>query len=516
MSPFLEFRNITKSFGKVRANDGISMPVERGRIHALLGENGSGKSTLMNILFGLVKRDSGEILLEGEALNFTSPLAAIRKGIGMIHQEFMLVQDLNVEENILLGVLEKDRKADMAVTRKKAQAMAEGLGLGGKLDTPVKRLSVGEMQKLEIVKTLFQGAELIVLDEPTGVLTPQESETLFEMLNNLSYSGKTMMLITHKLEEVLRYCDDVTVLRQGKSIVTIPARDTNKFDLAEKMVGRPVLFTLNEKTAAPMRERVCVKGLTLFGSCGGTCGINKLTDVSFSVYEREILGIAGVDGNGQQELADILAGVRSKSQGSYRIDGKPVEGGARALADRGISYIPGERRDVGVAIALSVEKNLILKTYNTKKHAKLGHIRHRQVHETVENLIETYHIKTESGAAHAAALSGGNLQKVVLARELSAAPKFLICVQPTRGLDVGAIGYVRNTLLAARESGVSILLISTELEEIVALSDRIAVLYEGRIVDVVDNTPDLDVTRIGFMMTGGKSPEHYEAGGSMI
>lgn len=512
MSLVLELKNISKAFGSVKANDRISMCVEKGRTHALLGENGSGKTTLMNILFGLVKRDGGGIFLHGKPVVIESPLDAIRQGIGMIHQEFMLIPQLTVAENILISVMEKDRKSSLKDALARGEELALNFALKDRLRIPVEQLSVGERQKVEIVKTLHQGADIIVLDEPTSALTPQETEHLFEMLNNLTLTGKTTILITHKLEEVRRYSDDVTVLRQGRSIATMHTKDTDKYLLAEMMVGRKLLFALNGKKTTPGDVRVRVEGLSL-----NDRGREVLSDVSFTVRSGEILGLAGVDGNGQQELSDILAGVRRPTKGSYLIEGRPVLSGARRLADSGVSYIPGERHNLGCASQLSIEQNLVLKTYNSRAYASFGVMRQNRIRSAADALLKEYRIKAQSGEAAVSLLSGGNVQKVILARELSARPMFLICVQPTRGLDIGAVEYVRNSLLAARDAGVSVLLVSTELDEIFALSDRIAVLCEGKIAGTLENTPELDAAKIGLLMAGAAaSSERYEAGGTSI
>jgi len=496
----VELKRISKRFGTVQANDSIDLRVRKGAIHALLGENGSGKTTLMNILFGLVRMDSGEILIRGEHAAIDSPLAALRRGVGMIHQEFMLIPQLTVGENIMIGVLEKDRTATLKNVLKKGEAFAKSFDLWTKLNLPVQELSLGERQKVEIVKTLYQGAEIIILDEPTSVLTPQEAGEMFKILGDLTLMGKTIILITHKLEEVLQNTSEVTVLRAGKSVETLRTVDTNKFGLAEKMIGRRMLFSLREKQSRPGAACVVAEHLSLKADSG----VRRLDDVSFTIRKGEILGVAGVDGNGQTELSEVLSGVRKPDKGAYSIDGAAVTRfQARALADAGVSFIPGERSDYGCATALPIEKNLILKTYNAGAFCSRGFMRWASVKRSAEERIGTYQIKTSGSGERAGSLSGGNLQKVILARELSSAPKFLICVQPTRGLDIGAVEYVQNCLLEAREKGVSILLISTELDEILALSDRIAVISRGRIVDIVENGPDVDTGRIGLLMAGG-------------
>ncbi|MDR0519936.1 MAG: ABC transporter ATP-binding protein [Clostridiales Family XIII bacterium] len=489
------------------------MSVAKGHTHALLGENGSGKTTLMNILFGLVKRDAGEIFIGGEVAEIDSPLDAIRRGVGMIHQEFMLIPELTVAENILVGVLEKEKNIDIKAERKREEELAAEFGLADKLNVAVCRLSVGEQQKVEIIKTFRQGAKIIVLDEPTSMLTPQESDYLFELLNNLTIAGATIILITHKLEEVLRYSDDVTVLRQGKAIASLESKNTDKYELAEKMTGREILFELKEKNTKPRAKRVSINRLSLTTRSGR----HILKDVTLDIREGEILGIAGVDGNGQNELAEILAGVRKATGGSYEIDGVPADGGARKLSESGVSYIPGERIDVGCASSLAIASNLILKNYDMAPHSKHGILNEGAIKKTSDKLVSEYQVKTPSTGIPVSSLSGGNYQKIILARELSSNPRFLISVQPTRGLDIGAVEYVQNRLLEARESGVSILLISTELDEILALSDRIAVLGSGQIVGILENSPNINIAEIGLMMTGGvQHLERIEAGGTSI
>lgn len=509
----IQLRQITKAFGKVQANDHIDINISRGGIHALLGENGSGKSTLMNILFGLQKMDSGEIFVKGESVIIDSPLDAIRHGIGMIHQEFMLIPDLTVGENLMIGVLEKGRNASPEAALEKQTDFAEQFDLKQKLNRPVRELSVGEQQKVEIAKTLYQGAEIIILDEPTSVLTPQESVRLFEILTELTKIGKTIILITHKLEEVLSYTQEVTILRAGRRVDTFLTEDTDKYGLAEKMVGRKILFQLHPKMNLPGEDVVKVEHLQFTDDAG----VKKLDDVSFSIRKGEILGIAGVDGNGQVELSEILAGVRIPEQGVYRIGSTEVKKYRPGLlADFGVSFIPGERNNYGCVAALSIQRNLVLKSFCQKRYCKRGILNWTEIKKTADGLIDQYRIKAPNCYANAGNLSGGNLQKVILARELANNPRFLICVQPTRGLDIGAVEFVQNALLDARDRGISILLISTELDEIFALSDRLAVISRGRIVDIMDNSPDVDIGYIGLLMAGVEDTEHCLTGGAGI
>lgn len=509
----IEMKNITKRFGKVTANDKVNLQVRRGTIHAILGENGSGKSTLMNVLFGLHTKDSGEIYMNGKTLKIQSPLDAIQSAIGMIHQEFMLLQNLSVRENLIVGILEKNPHIKMKNLLQEEDEIFIQMGLKGKLDLPVKELSIGEQQKVEIAKTLYQGAEIIILDEPTSVLTPQESLQLFDILKKLRKQGKTIILITHKMEEVLHYSQEVTVLRSGKSVDRFETKEIDRYSLAERMVGRKVLFDLQEKKPVSEETAIELKDITYRNKIG----LTKVDHVNLMLKKGEILGIAGVDGNGQTELSEILAGVRKPDEGSYFVYGEEiVQYHPRKLEKKGVSFIPGERKNYGAILDLSVEDNLILKVFHKKPYSKKGILKKDEIEKNAQELIENYDIKAENGKARAASLSGGNLQKVILARELSIHPKFLICVQPTRGLDIGAVETVQNLLIDARNQGISILLISTELDEILALSDRIAVIYDGQIKDVVENTEDIDLGLIGLMMAGGKNPDQYIVGGATV
>lgn len=509
----VELKNITKSFGNVVANKDVNLVVEKGTIHGLLGENGSGKSTLMKVLFGLHKRTAGQIFVNGKEVFFESPLEAIRNGIGMIQQEFMLLPNLTVRENLLAAVWNKKPKAKSSDLIEEGKDILKKLALEDSLDEKINQLSVGEQQKVEIAKTLYQGAEIIILDEPTSVLTPQESLELFHILKELKKQGKTIILITHKLDEVLNYCSKVSVLRAGKLVSSFETKGVDKYTLAEKMVGKKVLFQLTEKKEIKNREYVHVENI----SYKNKQGIYKLKDVEFSIREGEILGVAGIDGNGQRELANVLAGVLKPGKGTYILNGTKVEKfSPKFLENQGVSFIPEQRNNVGAVNDLSIEKNLILKNYFKKTISSFGVINNKKVKENSEKLISEYGIKATSGKVKAGTLSGGNLQKVILARELSKNPKFLICAQPTRGLDIGAVESVSNLLIEARNKGISILLISTELDEILSLSDRVAVIYEGKIVDIVENNSKIDIGEIGLMMAGGKNPNNYVAGGSNI
>lgn len=509
----IEIKNLTKSFGNVIANKDVNLLIEKGTIYGILGENGSGKSTLMKVLFGLYKRESGQIFINGEEVFFESPFDAIRAGIGMIQQEFMLLPDLTVRENLLAAVWSKNPKSKGEELIDQGREILRRLYIENLLDEKIKNLSVGEQQKVEIAKTLYQGADIIILDEPTSVLTPQESLELFRILGQLQKKGKTIILITHKLNEVLNYCSKVSVLREGKLVSSFETKEVDKYTLAEKMVGKKVLLELIPKKDVSNEEFVNVHDIIY----RNRQGVAKLKEINFSIKKGEILGIAGIDGNGQRELADFLAGVIKPSSGTYILNGKKIDNySPKALEALGVSYIPEQRNDVGAVNELSIEDNFILKCYFKKPFSKLGIIDNKVVRDHGISLINEYGIKTGGGKEKAKTLSGGNLQKVILARELSKNPQFLICSQPTRGLDIGAVETVSNMLVEARNKGISIILISTEFEEILSLSDRIAVISDGRIVDIVDNNKNVDIGEIGLMMAGGKNPGNYVAGGLNI
>ena len=509
----VELRQITKRFGTVTASDNIDLKVRRGSVHALLGENGSGKSSLMKILFGLYLKDEGQIFVNGKEEEIRSPLQALEKGIGMIQQEFMLLPNLSVRENLVAAVWSKHPHEKQKNLLKSDSGIRTRRELQNLLDEPVRELAMGERQKVEIAKTLYQGAEIIILDEPTSVLTPQESLELFEILKALHKEGKTIILITHKLDEVLNYCDEVTVLRSGKKVDSFYTDQVNRYELAQKMVGKKVLFQLNEKV--PVNEEVKVKIEHL--DYRNKKGVLKLQDINLEIKTGEILGIAGIDGNGQKELADVLAGIQKPTRGVYSLKQEKIQKYTpKAMMERGVAFVPEDRNNLGAVNAISIEKNLILKEFYQKQYQKHGTFNQKVITEHAKKLIASYNIKVGSEKDAAGTLSGGNLQKVIVARELSQNPEFLIASQPTRGLDIGAVESVQNLLINARNKGISILLISTELDEVLSLSDRVAVIYDGKIVDVLKNDEKLDIGSLGLMMAGGKSANQYMAGGAAI
>ena len=505
----LEMRGITKRFPGVLANDHVDFDVRAGEVHALLGENGAGKSTLMKILYGLYHPDEGEILLNGKPVTISSPNDSINLGIGMIHQHFMLVQTLTVAENVALG-LPSSRGAltDLDRVSKRIVELADIYGLKIDPSAYIWQLSVGQQQRVEIIKALYRGAALLILDEPTAVLTPQEVDELFAIMRQMVKDGHALIFISHKLHEVVEISHRVTVLRDGKKIGTRPTSETTKQILANWMVGREVGFAPDRGNIEFGEVRLGLEDV----SCGSDRGTPGLRGVSLEVRSGEILGIAGVSGNGQRELAEAVTGLRKIVSGHVRLEGQDVANFPPGeLAERMLSYIPEERMRDGMIKEFTIAENLILREHHKQPFSKNGFLNLRNIAAHADLLINAFRIKTPSRETLAKNLSGGNIQKVVLARELSRSPRVILAAQPTRGLDIGATEYVREQLLEQRGKGAAILLISEDLDEILALSDRIAVLYEGRIMDIVpraDATPE----KLGLLMAG----VHPEDGASVV
>jgi len=497
----LELINITKRFPGVLANDHISLDLREGEIHALLGENGAGKTTLMNILYGLLRPDEGEIRVRGKTCHISSPREAIALGIGMVHQHFMLVPTLTVAENIMLG---RELVVGPFLRRSQAAKLIAGLSADYALNVspsaPVWQLSVGEQQRVEILKVLYRGAQLLILDEPTASLTPQEIECLFDVLRSLVARGKSVIFISHKLEEVMALSDRITVLRQGKVVGTVKKAETSDHELARMMVGRDVVLrvTRQHKVSASATPVARLEAVSVLGDHGRLA----LKEIDLHLHAGEILGVAGVDGNGQTELAEVIAGLRAPVAGRLWIAGQQLTTAdpARCI-DLGVSYVPAERKKRGAIMNLSLYMNAMLKHHRVAPYARRGILNHRAICEFTTRQIREYDIRGPGPSAPAATLSGGNLQKLILARELAGQPTVLIAEQPTRGLDVGAIEYVQELLLKQRARGAAVLLISADLDEILALSDRIIVLCEGRIVYQCDNV-DPSRERIGLAMAG--------------
>ena len=502
MAPLLELRNITKQFPGVLADDRVSLTVEAGQIHALLGENGAGKSTLMHILYGLSRADAGEILLEGQPLQLHSPADAIAHGIGMIHQDFMLIPRFSVVENVVIGLQKDGPQLDLRSAALRLSDLARQYGLAVDPAARVEHLSVGVQQRVEILKLLYRHARLLILDEPTGVLTPQETEGLFAVLRRLAAQGHAVLLITHKLHEVIAVADQVTVLRDGRVIGSLPARQSSARQLARMMVGREVTLRVDKPAQQAGPPLLQITDLQVRGDNGQP----KVRGVTLTVHGGEILGLAGVDGNGQSELAEALMGLRPVEAGQVTLAKKDLTRHSPAARRAShLGYIPADRRQVGSIGPLSIAYNAVLGTlrrYTTWGGLFLnpGHIDRHARH-----LVNEFDVRTPSIHFEAGKLSGGNLQKVVLGRELLARPTALVVEQPTRGLDVGATEYVHRQLLAERCRGAALLLISAELEEILALSDRIAVLYQGEIMGVLTagaQESNSQIELLGLMMAG--------------
>ena len=493
----VQMQGITKQFPGVLANDNVDFTLRRGEIHALLGENGAGKSTLMNILTGLYKQDSGTITINGVRRTFASPSQAIAVGIGMVHQHFMLVPTQTVTENVLLGLKKPGFHLNLSKYDKAIQSLGEQMGLPIDPSNKVWQLSVGEQQRVELIKVLYRGAEILILDEPTAVLAPVEIESFFETLRRMTALGKSIVFISHKLNEVLQIADRVTVMRRGKVTAAgvNPAGMTVR-DLAKLMVGREVAFDVHKPPLTPGEIVLDTSGV----ECINDKGLPALRGVSIRVRKNEIVGLAGVAGNGQRELAEVITGLRKCSKGKIILVGDEVTNqDPRGFINHGISHIPEDRHHVGSAPNLSLADNLIMKSYSHSPIAPGWTINNKVVDKNATDLRQEYDIASPTIKTPVRLLSGGNLQKVILAREISGQPAVMVAMQPTRGLDVGAIEGVQKLLLKQREAGAGILLVSEELEELLALSDRIYVIYDGKIMgEVFDN----DVEKIGLMMTG--------------
>ncbi len=497
----LEMTGIVKRFPGVLAADRIDFDVRSGEIHALLGENGAGKSTLMKMLYGLYDPDEGQIRINGAEARIKNPQDAIQHGIGMIHQHFMLAPSLTVAENIALGMKSsRGARLDLDVVSERVLELSEIYNLKVDPGLPIWQLAVGEQQRVEILRALYKGAALLILDEPTAVLTPQEVDGLFRILKQLADDGHALVFISHKLHEVLEISQRVTVLRDGRRVNSIPTSEATRPKLAEMMVGRPVLLEYEKNAPNPREERLLLEEVSALSN-RGTVGLDG---VSLSLRGGEIVGVAGVSGNGQQELAQCITGLREITAGRVTVDGADVTNAHPSVMNAiGLSYIPEERMIDGVIKEFSVAENYVLQDHGHPKFT-WGKIfmQFRKIRDACREAIKAYEIKTPSTETLVKSLSGGNIQKLVLARELSRDPGVLIAAQPTRGVDIGATEYIHQRLLTERDMGTAILLISEDLDEIRALSDRIAVMYEGRIVGEVRNK-DVDIEQLGLLMTGG-------------
>ena len=500
----LELRGITKQFPGVLANDHVDFDLRRGEVHALLGENGAGKSTLMSILYGLYHPDEGEILVQGEPVRMNTPKEAIARGIGMVHQHFMLIPVMTVAENIVLA--EEPTKAgvvlDMAVARRRVEDIAKQFQFAINPDARIRNISVGQQQRVEILKALYRRADILILDEPTAVLTPQEAQELFAILRNLVREGMSIIFISHKLNEVLDIADRVTVLRRGKMIETLPAAGATEESLASLMVGRDVLLRVDKPPAAPGEPLIEVEDLHVLDDRE----LPAVRGVSFEVRAGEIVGIAGVDGNGQSELIEAITGLRSSQSGSFSVAGRALAGASTdTILESGVGHIPEDRQRRGLVLEFSLAENFALHDFDKRPNSRFGWLRPGRLVERASRLITEYDVRGGRPHTPARSLSGGNQQKVVVAREVGNDPRVLIAAQPTRGLDVGAIEFVHRRLVEERDEGRAVLLVSLELEEILSLSDRILVMYEGEIA--AEFAAGASEEEIGIAMLGGAGEE---------
>ncbi|HFI0533320.1 TPA: ABC transporter ATP-binding protein [Streptococcus suis] len=497
----IEMRNITKIFGEFVANDHINLNVKRGEIHALLGENGAGKSTLMNMLAGLLEPTSGEIAINGEVVTIDSPSKAAHLGIGMVHQHFMLVDAFTVAENIILG--SETTKAGV-IDLKKAIAeikeLSERYGLEVDPTAKVADISVGAQQRVEILKTLYRGADLLIFDEPTAVLTPAEIAELLKIMKKLIEEGKSIILITHKLDEIRAVANRVTVIRRGKSIETVDVAGATNEDLAEWMVGRFVSFKTEKIASNPKEVILSIKDLVV----NENRGIPAVKGLNLDVRAGEVVGIAGIDGNGQSELIQAITGLRKVKSGSITIKGEEIVGKTpRKITEMQVSHVPEDRHRDGLVLQMSVAENIALQTYYKEPNSKNGILNYNKINEKARQLMEEFDVRGASELVPAKALSGGNQQKAIIAREIDRNPDLLIVSQPTRGLDVGAIEYIRKRLIAERDKGKAVLVVSFELDEILDVSDRIAVIHDGTIHGIVDPATT-NKQELGVLMAGGK------------
>jgi ABC-type uncharacterized transport system ATPase subunit len=503
----LELRGVTKRFPGVLANDQVDFDVHAGEVHALLGENGAGKSTLMKVLYGMYAPDEGEIWLNGQRVDIASPTDAIELGIGMIHQHFMLVESLTVTENVALGLpSSRGPLTDLDRVSQRIKELEAAYGLRVDSDAYIWQLAVGQKQRVEILKALYRGADLLILDEPTAVLTPQEVDEFFVTLRQMTEEGHSIIFISHKLHEVLAISNRVTVLRDGKRVDSCDTAGCTKADLARMMVGREVIMKPDRLEVKQGEVRLALKDL----HADSDRGTPALRGVNLEVHSGEIMGLAGVSGNGQRELAEAITGLRPATQGQVIVEGQDITNNLPgSITERQLAYIPEERMKDGMIQEFTVAENIILRDHDKLPFSRNGFLLLRVIAKWADKLIQAFQVKTPSRDTPAKNLSGGNIQKVVLARELSREPRVLVAAQPTRGVDIGATEYVHAQLLEQREKGTAILLISEDLDEVTAISDRIAVIYEGQIMDVVD----ADVAapeQLGLLMAGVKEEQQAQ------
>ena len=507
----IQMLGITKTFPGIIANDNVDLEVKKNEVLAILGENGAGKSTLMSVLFGAYPPDAGKILINGKEVKITDPNVATKLGIGMVHQHFKLVHNYTVTENIVLGREPRNKAGILSLkdAEKRVADLSKRYGLQVDPKAKIDDITVGQQQRVEILKTLYSDSDIIILDEPTAVLTPQEIDELMDIIRLLKKEGKTIVIITHKLKEIMAVADRCTVLRRGKYIGTIDITpETNEQELATMMVGRPVKFDIDKAPCKPGKVSLEIKNITVNDSLG----VAKVKDLSLSVREGEIVGIAGVDGNGQTELLYALSGLSKVENGQIILDGEDITNlTIKERIERGLGHIPEDRQKHGLVGGFTVAENTVLKNYYTDTYTgKMGVLKYDKIKENSDSLIEQFDIRSGQGSyTPAGSLSGGNQQKVIVAREISLSPKVLLVAQPTRGLDVGAIEFIHEAIVAQRDKGKAVLLVSFELDEIFNLSDRIAVISGGKLIDIV-KTEDTDVHEVGLMMAGIKKDDKEE------
>lgn len=495
----IEMKDITKQFGEFKANDQINLQVKKGEIHALLGENGAGKSTLMNMLSGLLEPTSGEILLEGQPVTFSGPTAASKAGIGMVHQHFMLVDAFTVAENITVGAeTAKFGFLNQKKAHKELTDISKKYGLEVDLDAYVRDISVGMQQRVEILKTLYRGANILIFDEPTAVLTPQEIEDLIAIMHGLVKEGKSIIIITHKLDEIKKVADRCTVIRRGKSIDTVNVKEVSSQQLADMMVGRSVSFRTEKQEAHPQEVILAIENLVVKENRG----IEAVRGLNLEVRAGEIVGIAGIDGNGQSELVQAITGLRKVESGTIHLKGNAIQNSQpRKITEQSVGHVPEDRHKYGMILDLPLYQNMTLQSYYKKPFSRKGVLQDEVARSYAKRLIEDYDVRTVNEIVPARALSGGNQQKAIIAREMDRDPDFLLVSQPTRGLDVGAIEYIHKRLVAHRDKGKAVLVVSFELEEILNVSDRIAVIHAGEIVGEVDPKETTE-KELGLLMAG--------------
>ncbi|MFS9171494.1 ABC transporter ATP-binding protein [Streptococcus infantis] len=497
----IEMREITKVFGEFVANDKINLELRKGEIHALLGENGAGKSTLMNMLAGLLEPTSGEIVVNGQVVKLDSPSKAASLGIGMVHQHFMLVEAFTVAENIILGSeLTKNGVLDIARATREINELSERYGLAVNPSAKVADISVGAQQRVEILKTLYRGADILIFDEPTAVLTPSEIDELMAIMKNLVKEGKSIILITHKLDEIRAVSDRVTVIRRGKSIETVEIAGATNADLAEMMVGRSVSFKTEKQEAQPKEVILSIKDLVV----NENRGVPAVKNLSLDVRAGEIVGIAGIDGNGQSELIQAITGLRKIESGSVELKGQSIVGlHPRQITEMSVGHVPEDRHRDGLVLEMMISENIALQTYYKEPLSKKGILNYTNIIGYAKQLMQEFDVRAASEIVPASALSGGNQQKAIIAREVDRNPDLLIVSQPTRGLDVGAIEYIHKRLIQERDNGKAVLVVSFELDEILNISDRIAVIHDGKIQGIV--TPETtNKQELGVLMAGGE------------